>query len=115
MKLYCNDKIVGELSPYQQDTPFAEADVQPTDAATFERLINANVFLTEVVPQLGCNCFADPENNQYADELAKLDIDEQDVDAISLGRWRIEGAPDQGKITLVNIRPDRRVRWRWII
>ena len=115
MKLYCNDQIVGELTRYQWDAPFAEADVRPADVASFERLISANVFLTDIVPQMGCNCFADPEDDSYANELSKLCISEQDVDAVSLGRWRIEGADKQGKITLVNIRPDGRVRWRWLL
>ncbi|MGB1251101.1 MAG: hypothetical protein ACPG8W_10835 [Candidatus Promineifilaceae bacterium] len=112
MKLYCNDEIIGSLTDIEQDAPFFEADVQPVDRASFERLVSANVFLTEIVPQLGCNCFTDPDDDTYQGELTKLCISEQDVDAVSLGRWRIAGTPDMGKVTLVNIRADGRIRWR---
>ena len=114
MNLYCNDQLVGTLTNYQPDAPFFEADISPTDHVEFERLINANIFLNEIVPAMGCNCFTDPENDTYANELVQLCITEQDVDAVSLGRWRVENNNQSEKITLLHIRPDGRVRWRSI-
>ena len=114
MNLYCNDQLVGALTNYHSDTPFFEADLRPADDAEFARLVNANIFLTEVVPSMGCNCFADPDNGTYANELTQLCITEQDVDAVSLGRWRIKDNDESEKITLIDIRPDGRIRWRAI-
>lgn len=110
MKLFCNGQFIGDVSELENDGTVVEGSVAAADSAEFQRLINANLFLTDVVPGMGCSCFTDPEDDTFSAEMNKLCITEHDVDAISLGRWRL----DNEKITLISIEPDGRLRWRWL-
>jgi hypothetical protein len=115
MKLYCNGDLIGSLTTYFYETPWASAQIEPVDAELYERLCRASYFLSIVLNENWGELTEKEENRVYAQHLAELQITDADLVRFQ-GTWEIRESdhPDrQGVISLYTCDPDHWVTWRW--
>ena len=116
MKLYLNSALVGELSEYSYETPWATARIAPADAAAYKRLCAAGRFLAVDVEEDWGDLTREEEDREYARRLVKYGIVEADVDAFQSGRWEIINSDSthlQGPVWVNECDERGWVTWRW--
>lgn len=115
MKLYSNGDLIGSLTNYSYETPWASARIEPVDPELYRRLCQASYFLSIVLNENWGELTEEEENRVYAQRLAGLQITDADIVRFQ-GTWEIRESdhPDrQGMIWLQSCDPDFWVSWRW--
>jgi hypothetical protein len=110
--LFFQGRLVGALSSYGYETPWAVARLEPADPDLYRRLLGVCEMHTEVE--------AWPETSREEDEARWLDanrrhgISEADHDDFNRGPWAVrtvDGADHE--IWLPTLDRDGFVTWRW--
>ncbi len=117
MNLYLNGKLVGELSDYGYETPWATARLLPLDADLVRRLAAASRFLAVDIEQDWGALSREDEDREYARRLAAYAISESDVEVLQGGAWEIANADApqlQGPISIAEVDERGWVTWRWM-
>lgn len=115
MKLYCNGELIGSLTNYFYETPWASARIEPVDPEAYDRLCRASHFLSIVLNENWGDLTEEEENQVYAQRLADLQLTDTDLTRFQ-GKWEIRESDHrdrQGEISLNTCDPDRWVTWRW--
>ena len=117
MNLYLNGELVGELSDYGYETPWATARLVPLEAGLMRRLVAASRFLVVEIEQDWGALSREDEDREYERRLAAYAISESDLDLLQGGAWKIAnpGAPQlQGPISIAEVDERGWVTWRWM-
>lgn len=117
MNLYLNGQLVGELSDYGYETPWATARLLPLDADLMRRLAAASHFLAVDIEQDWGALSREDEDREYARRLAAYAISESDVELLQGGAWEIANAAApqlQGPISIAEVDERGWVTWRWM-
>lgn len=116
MKLYFDGTLLGSLSHYSYETPWASAHLTPEDPATLTMLSQVSHFINIELEEFWGDMTPEEETAEYDRRLAALGITHEDVDNFQYGRWEVKDAnpPDpQGFISLYDCSADGALRWQW--
>lgn len=116
MRLYLNEKLIGELNDYSYETPWATARIAPTDVAIYGRLCAASRFLNIDIEEDWGGLSREEEDHEYVRRLQHYGISETDIAALQSGQWEIVNPQSphlQGPIVVGECDERGWITWRW--
>ena len=116
MKLYHDNKLVGNLTRYTYETPWAYALLEPINNSNYTKLAQVSHFLNVVIEEDWGDLTPEEEDQVYQERLVALGLTEADIEQFQASRWEVREAESpnrQGIISLYECGPDGWLRWRW--
>lgn len=116
MMLYLNDILLGALSDYGYETPWATARLTPADAELHRRLCAASQFLSVDIEEDWGEQTSEESDREYERRLQGYGITEADVEAFQSGQWEVRNPGSshlQGPIVVSECDERGWVTWRW--